>query len=146
MNSISSCAYIIIYMSLLLLFIFIIFRKKWHKLTADALYKQPLFWLSIIVPILSFVYFGSFSWIGHLPQLDYDGYSNFIKISSLPLAFLALTVPFTAIINNVHRTIQTEEQIRVTTQKNITDSFYSHQKHIIEALLSLPEHKVGGHK
>ena len=45
---------------------------------------------------------------------------------------MSLCIPFVAIVNNIHRTIQTDEQIQQTKTKNRTDLFYSHQKNYIE--------------
>ncbi|MBO1916557.1 hypothetical protein J4727_17645 [Providencia rettgeri] len=36
------------------------------------------------------------------------------------------------LISSIHKTIQTKKQIQVTEIKNISDSFYSHKKYIIE--------------
>ncbi|HGJ0772413.1 TPA: hypothetical protein ACJWBW_004534, partial [Salmonella enterica subsp. enterica serovar Concord] len=90
-------------------------------------------------------YFGIFSWMGHSPQFDADGFSNFIEISKLPIALLSLSIPFVAIVANIHRTIQTENQIRKTqqqidlvTEKNRSDAYYAHLKNYSDMFKTLP--------
>ncbi|EKF5515624.1 hypothetical protein OZQ25_004908, partial [Escherichia coli] len=72
------------------------------------------------------------SWVNYKFQFNQEGFNNFISISKLPLGLLSLCIPFVAIVNNIHRTIQTDEQIQQTKTKNRTDLFYSHQKNYIE--------------
>ncbi|MCU6387458.1 hypothetical protein KW815_22390, partial [Enterobacter quasiroggenkampii] len=49
--------------AIVILFILTI-RKKWYVLDKRNLVRQKLFWISIAVPILSFLYFGLFAWWG----------------------------------------------------------------------------------
>ncbi|MEK8893921.1 hypothetical protein ACXYUH_09295 [Escherichia coli] len=101
---------------LYLIYLFIEYTKNknnnYFEMTEERLTKQNLFKQSIRIPIISSLYFGIFSWMGHSPQFDADGFSNFIEISKLPIALLSLSIPFVAIVANIHRTIQTENQIR----------------------------------
>ncbi|MBT0307147.1 hypothetical protein [Morganella morganii] len=105
-------------------------------LTMDAkpLTSQTLFWLSIIIPIASFLYFGMFSWRGYIFQADADGFKKFIEISTLPLGLLSLSIPFTSVVNNIHRTIQTNKQIESSEIKNNIDIYYSHKKNLREGI------------
>lgn len=102
------------------------------SMNSEPLTKQALFWSSIRIPFISFIYFGIFSWVNYKFQFNQEGFNNFISISKLPLGLLSLCIPFVAIVNNIHRTIQTDEQIQQTKTKNRTDLFYSHQKNYIE--------------
>ncbi|EDW4513151.1 hypothetical protein YX86_002852, partial [Salmonella enterica subsp. enterica] len=102
------------------------------SMNSEPLTKQALFWSSIRIPFISFIYFGLFSWANYKFQFNQEGFNNFISISKLPLGLLSLCIPFVAIVNNIHRTIQTDEQIQQTKLKNRTDLFYSHQKNYIE--------------
>lgn len=107
---------------------------KTYKIDAKPLTQQTLFWLAIVIPIVSFIYFGLFAWWGKTPVLSAHGFERFIKISTLPLGLLSLAIPFTAVINNIHRTVQTNEQINQTKKKNEFDLFYSHRKNFIECV------------
>ncbi|EMU8999206.1 hypothetical protein AAA733_002267 [Providencia rettgeri] len=105
---------------------------KTYKIDAKPLTQQTLFWLAILIPIVSFIYFGLFAWWGKTPVFSAHGFERFIKISTLPLGLLSLAIPFTAVINNIHRTVQTNEQIEQTKQKNKNDIHFSHQKFAID--------------
>ena len=133
---------LIAYFSLLAIVLFIFYSKKWFILNEKNLFAQKLFWLSIGVPIFSFFYFGSFAWWGKSPVLSAHGYARFYQISKFPLLLLASSGPLGAIVNNIHRTIQTEKQIEEAKKKNLSDSYYSHFKHIVDYFTNLPEKKL----
>ncbi|HFG9608431.1 TPA: hypothetical protein ACIUCP_004776, partial [Salmonella enterica subsp. enterica serovar Typhimurium] len=82
--------------------------------------------------------FGIICWYGHTLRIDSTGFNNFLSISKLPLALLSLSLPFGVVVNNVHRTIQTDKQIKEAERKNKADSFYSHRKNTIEMFENLP--------
>jgi len=126
--------FLIIYLLLLGLILGLFLKFDGHKLNEKSLHKQPLFWLSISLPLASFLYFESAVWTDYYFLFNADGYNKFIEISKLPLALLALSIPFVSIVNNVHRTIQTEKQIQAAQEKNKIDSFYSHEKNIVEKI------------
>ncbi|PQY63134.1 hypothetical protein C5974_20140 [Cronobacter sakazakii] len=109
------------------------------------LVKQPLFWSVILVPTLLFLYFGYFSWRGHLPKLDSNGFINFYNISKIPLLLLASSVPLAAMVANLHRTIQTESQINETKKKNSIDLYYSHIKFYTESFSKIPSYELELH-
>lgn len=139
---------IIILLSVVFIFLLIPLKKKcignlqsklfsnkiWEelRLTSDSLDKQNLFWIAIITPIMYFVIIGVIAWIGTDINVNYQGFNKFLEISKLPLGVLALSPILGVIVSNIHRTIQTEKQILVTEQKNISDSFYSHYKFITD--------------
>lgn len=108
--------------------------EKAFEMNSGPLTKQRLFWASIIAPVMGFFAFGFVVWVDHHPQLDGDGLNNFIEISKLPLAILSLSGFLGVIVNNVHRTIQTNEQIEEAQRKNKNDLYYSHQKNTIELI------------
>src|SRR5699024_8970624 len=83
------------------------FLKEKGELDHNALIRQPLFWAAICWPLAAFFFFGGFVWEGKVWQLDSDGYQNFIDSSKLPLALLALSGPFVAIVVSMHRSVQT---------------------------------------
>ncbi|MGV2937762.1 hypothetical protein ACIPUA_22500 [Providencia sp. AGC89] len=131
------------------------YKKIWKslKLTSDSLDKQNLFWIAIITPIIYFVIIGVIAWFGTDFNINYQGFNKFLEISKLPLGILALSPIFGVIVSNVHRTIQTEEQIKKTKQqieiakeqfnlvriKNNQDLFYSHYKYVTEKIADISE-------
>lgn len=112
-------------------------KIKNFSMDSKPLTKQTLFWLAIIVPVFSFFYFGAFSWNGCIFQFDMAGFKKFIEISALPLGLLSLSIPFTSVVNNIHRTIQTNKQIETVDSKNRIDLFYAHQKYFIDYIRSI---------
>lgn len=115
---------------------------KTYKIDAKPLTQQTLFWLAIVIPIVSFIYFGLFAWCGKTPVFSAHGFERFIKISTLPLGLLSLAIPFTAVINNIHRTVQTNEQIKQAESKNKSDFYFSHRKNTIDIFSSLIKEKI----
>ncbi|RYA92637.1 hypothetical protein DD593_27175, partial [Enterobacter cloacae complex sp. 742-ADZ3-9B] len=86
---------------------------------------------------VSFILLGGIAWSGHSLQLDGEGMNNFLNISKLPFAALSLSIPFGVIVNNIHRTIQTDKQIKEAESKNSMDRFYAHRKNTIEILQNI---------
>ncbi|EMR6451219.1 hypothetical protein WJU70_003536 [Enterobacter cloacae] len=117
------------------------FRKKALLMDERPLTKQYLFKQALRIPCISSLYYGVLSWAGHTPQFNSEGFTNFIEISKLPIALLSLTIPFVIVVNNIHRTIQTDKQIEEAKRKNISDSFYSHFKHVVDYFTNLPPKK-----
>ncbi|EMR6451220.1 hypothetical protein WJU70_003537 [Enterobacter cloacae] len=131
----------LVYFSLLVLLGFFFIKNRHYELDHRSLLVQPLFWISIGVPLATFLFFGSLIWIEklHSFSLTSHGYQRFIEISKLPLLLLAAAVPLASIVNNLHRTIQTEKQINESEKKNKTDGYYAHAKFQTDYLKSLPE-------
>ena len=111
---------------------FILWWFRWLKLDEKSLLQQPLFLTSILLPFHTFLIYGIWSWMGHGINFTSDGFAHFIDISKLPLLLLASSVPLAAIVNNIHRTIQTEKQIMEAQQKNLQDSYINHRKFHLE--------------
>lgn len=109
-------------------------KYGWFVLDDRQLFRQPLFILSIAYPVFLFLFFGAWAWQGHHVDLSSEGYLLFLNISKFPLIILAASVPLAAIVNNVHRTIQTEKQIDDTGLKNRNDIYYGHLKFILDQL------------
>ncbi|WP_454843957.1 hypothetical protein [Raoultella ornithinolytica] len=124
-------------------------RFKWLKLNEKNLFAQPLFISSIFVPLQMFFLYGLWAWNGHNIDFSSHGFNNFLDISKLPLFILASSVPLASIINNIHRTIQTENQIEkaqsqldLATEKNKLDSYYSHLKNYSDIFKTLPSFQL----
>ena len=122
--------------------IYLTVKNKAFEMNAEPLTKQYLFKQSIRIPCFSALFFGVFSWIGHTPQFDSEGFNNFILISKLPIGMLSLTIPFVAVVNNIHRTIQTNTQIEAAQKKNLSDSYYSHFKYYTDYFTNLPKRSL----
>lgn len=134
---IEDCFRVVILILYILFIVFYLLHLKntnAFEMNAEPLTKQRLFKAAFIIPITSFLAFGAVAWTGHSFQLDADGLNNFLNISKLPLGLLSLSVPFGVIVNNIHRTIQTDTQIKEAQKKNKADAFYSHRKNTIEIL------------
>lgn len=123
-----------IYTIFLVIYFYYLHQTKAFEMNSEPLTKQRLFKAVFIVPLVSFLAFGTVAWVGHSFQLDAGGLNNFLNISKLPLALLSLSVPFGVIVNNIHRTIQTDTQIKEAQRKNKADAFYSHRKNTIEIM------------
>ncbi|HDS4486568.1 TPA: hypothetical protein QH537_003344 [Enterobacter hormaechei subsp. steigerwaltii] len=124
----------------LIIYLYKLFLKNAFSMNSAPLTEQPLFTAALAIPFISFMTFGFIAWAEHTPQLDGEGLNNFIEISKLPLAFLSLAVPFGVIVNNIHRTIQTNTQINEAQIKNKNDLYYSHQKNTIEQIEKIKSH------
>lgn len=139
MNHISAELAILIYLSIIVITLYIFWKNDWFQLNEKNLFHQKLFWLAVIGPVFSFLYFGSFAWIGKSPVLSEHGYTRFYEISKFPLLLLASSVPLASIINNIHRTIQTESQIEASKIKNMSDLYYAHLKQVIDFMTNFPK-------
>lgn len=124
--------FIVSYPILIILFLLFAHKKEWLKLDHKNLFTQKLFWIVLFIPFVTFLAFGAWAWWGKHPVLTAHGFERFLIISKLPLLFLASSVPLVSIVNNIHRTIQTEKQISEAEKKNQTDSYYNHFKHTLD--------------
>lgn len=138
MNVKYSTTLLIIYFIALLLYLFFLYKKDAFKMNAEPLTSQQLFWAALVIPFSGFMTVGVICWYGNSLRLDAIGFDNFLSISKLPLAILSLCLPLGVVVNNVHRTIQTDKQIKEAERKNKADGFYSHRKNTIEMFEHLP--------
>lgn len=124
----------ITYLSMVFFFTLLFIRFKLYHLNHKSLFQQPLFWAAISLPLVTCLYFGSFVWVDRINafSLSSHGYQRFLDISKLPLLILASAVPLVSIVNNLHRTKQTEKQISEAERKNIVDLYYNHMKFHLE--------------
>lgn len=129
---------ILINIIFIIAYTFYLYKVKAFHMNAEPLTHQPLFKAAIIAPIVSFFLLGTITWTGHNFKIDSDGFNTFLNISKLPLAALSLSIPLGVIVNNIHRTIQTDKQIKEAEKKNKIDGFYAHRKNTIEMFENLP--------
>ncbi|EPS6753111.1 hypothetical protein ACVG6Y_004187 [Enterobacter hormaechei] len=133
-----SLSLLVMYILILAFYAFYLFKKDAFKMNAEPLTSQHLFWAALIIPFSAFLIIGIICWYGKSIRLDSTGFNNFLSISKLPLALLSLSLPLGVVVNNVHRTIQTDKQIKEAERKNKADGFYSHRKNTIEMFENLP--------
>jgi len=114
----------------------------WFKLDDRQLFKQPLFIIVTAYPVYLFILFGAWIWKDYNLTLSDKGYSQFLEISKFPLIMLASSVPLGAIVNNIHRTIQTEKQIDDAGAKNSNDIYYGHVKFILDQFDKIKGKKI----
>lgn len=63
-----------------------------------------------------------------------DCFDRFIDLFALPIDIVKATAALLAIVALVHKSEETQEQIRITTMQNKYSNFYSHRKTIKEEL------------
>lgn len=112
------------------------------KFNSQSLTKQGPFWLAIVIPVLLFLITGFPVWKDYTLDFSEKSYENFLTISKLPLYLLSLSIPLVAIVAHIHRTIQTAEQIRLTTEKNLPDSYYTQLKAMTDLFKTLPSFEI----
>lgn len=137
----------LIYLSALLGCIFLFIKYRLYVLDHRSLFQQPLFWAAIGLPLFTSLYFGSFVWIDkiHSFSLTSHGYERFLDISKLPLLILASAVPLVSIVNNLHRTKQTEKQISEAERKNRVDLYYNHMKFHLDLYKKIEGKRIGSY-
>ncbi|GKX52211.1 hypothetical protein [Budvicia aquatica] len=119
----------------------VIRRMNW-ALTPKPLYHQTLFWtLGIIVPLILFLGFGYFYWRDYSFCFSAACFDYFFLVSKVPLLLLSTSIPLISIINNIHRTVQTNEQIEKTKEKNEYDKYFSHEKNIVDKISEIEERR-----
>lgn len=116
--------------------------SHWFKLDDRQLFKQPLFIIVTAYPVYLFILFGAWVWKDYSLSLSSEGYSLFLDISKFPLIILASSVPLGAIVNNIHRTIQTEKQIDESGAKNRNDIYYGHVKFVLDQFDKIKGKKI----
>lgn len=137
--------YLITYgIAILLLVLCIWWNWDVVKLNSHSLHLQWLFWIAVIFPILSCVYFGSIIWYEYPLELSKNGYNGFLEISKLPFYLLAGSPILGAFIVSAHRSYQTDIQIKTAKEqldeaqkKNKIDIYHSKKKFLIEEISSL---------
>lgn len=137
--------YLITYgIAILLLFLCIWWNWDVMKLNSHSLHLQWLFWIAVIFPILSCVYFGSIIWDEYPLEISKNGYNSFLEISKLPLYLLAGSPILGAFVASAHRSYQTDIQIKTAEKqlieaqkKNKVDMYLSRRKFIVERLEKL---------
>jgi hypothetical protein len=104
-----------------------------------GLSHHGLLWLCITVPCFYFVALCFIAWQGYSVALTSEGLNTFVKISSLPLAVLSMSLPLSVLVSRFHATCQTAEQIKITKQKNNIDLFHSHRNELFNYFSQIGE-------
>jgi len=110
--------------------------------TEKSIGHQPIFWLSIIFPVVNFFLLGSYAWSGYTLRFDAEGFKTFVSISALPLGVLSLAIPLSASVSRFHATKQTAKQIQIVSQKNNIDLFHAHRKELFSYFEQVDEFKL----
>ncbi|MBS0859917.1 hypothetical protein [Providencia rettgeri] len=131
-----------IYIVISVCVIFWVWWKKEHfSLNSDSLQKQWLFRLAILFPLMSSLYF--MIWLGSSYPFRWDaiGYNGFLEINKFSLGILALSPILGAFIVYMHRSLQSETQIKTSEmqlkeaqKKNKVDIYYATRKGVYEQL------------
>lgn len=125
---------IIYFIAILFIGVWIWNRKNKFALNEESLHKQRLFWLAILFPLFSSLYFMLTLGFGYPPNIDIDGFNNFLNMHKFSLGILTLSPILGAFVVSAHRSIQTAKQIEVTEKKNKVDIYYTRRKFIKEQL------------
>ncbi|WP_435037172.1 hypothetical protein [Pseudomonas neuropathica] len=101
-----------------------------------GLERQPLFWLTIAIPVLLAILLGLPLWITHSFEFTETGYATFLRISKLPIGVISLAIPLGVLIGKLHGAKQvavqienTRRQIKNTERDNNTKLYISHFEH-----------------
>lgn len=133
---------LIIYIVIFLCVAFWVWKKKEHfSLNSNSLQKQWLFRLAIFFPLISSLYF--MIWLGSSYPFRWDaiGYNGFLEINKFSLGILALSPILGAFIVYMHRSLQSETQIKTSEmqlkeaqKKNKVDIYYATRKGVYDQL------------
>ncbi|MDE9557600.1 hypothetical protein KKJ06_19790 [Xenorhabdus bovienii] len=82
----------------------------------------------------SFYFFEIFLLQEHNIEYNSSGFVSLLSESKFPISLLGLSPVLLLIVFNIHKATQTEVQINMTSEKNKTDSYYSHLKFITDEL------------
>lgn len=73
-------------------------------------------------------------------NLNYIGVNFFVEIFKVPLAILALIIPMVALLAANHRSVQTKEQIQITSEQNVFSNHYKHLEEFEKYCTSIFDH------
>ncbi|MBS6209058.1 MAG: hypothetical protein KH812_03085 [Proteus hauseri] len=133
---------IIYFITILFIGVWIWNRKNKFALNEESLHKQWLFWLAILFPLFSSLYFMLTLGFGYPPNIDIDGFNNFLNMHKFSLGILTLSPILGAFVVSAHRSIQTAKQIEVTEKKNIIDIYYARKKSIVDDLNAFNDNEL----
>lgn len=132
---------IIYFVTILFTVVWIWNRKNKFALNEESLHKQWLFWLAILFPLFSSLYFMLTLGFGYPSNIDIDGFNNFLNMHKFSLGLLTLSPILGAFVVSAHRSYQTDiqiktakEQLEQAQKKNRVDLYFSIKKNIIEEL------------
>lgn len=132
---------IIYFVTILFIVVWIWNRKNKFALNEESLHKQWLFWLAILFPLFSSLYFMLTLGFEYPPNIDIDGFNNFLNMHKFSLGILTLSPILGAFVVSAHRSYQTDiqiktakEQLEEAQKKNKIDIYLSKKKNIYEQL------------
>ncbi|ENL7682388.1 hypothetical protein AB5R33_000531 [Proteus mirabilis] len=125
---------IIYFITILFIGVWIWNRKNKFALNEESLHKQWSFWLAILFPLFSSLYFMLTLGFRYPPNINIDGFNSFLDMHKFSLGILTLSPILGAFVVSAHRSIQTAKQIEATEKKNKVDVYYTRRKFIKEQL------------
>ncbi|HEI8679471.1 TPA: hypothetical protein SLG06_001410, partial [Proteus mirabilis] len=108
---------IIYFITILFIGVWIWSRKNKFALNEESLHKQWLFWLAILFPLFSSLYFMLTLGFGYPPNIDIDGFNNFLNMHKFSLGILTLSPILGAFVVSAHRSYQTDIQIKTAKEQ-----------------------------
>ncbi|USD66834.1 hypothetical protein [Vibrio sp. SCSIO 43136] len=125
---------------------------NWLKLNPNlGLDKQPLFWISVLLPLVIAVGLGMPIWLNYTLEFSEAAYVRFMDISRLPLAVSTLSIPLGVLIGRIHGTKQTslqiekanlqleksQQQLELTYSENRKKNYLDHYAHFKEFVTNI---------
>jgi hypothetical protein len=95
-----------------------------------TLVEEPIFWVSILLPILSSITFCVFiaKYNSLVLSFDLDGLNTFLDYMKIPIGIASLSFPFSAIVIANHRSKLTVTQINELQSTNRVSNYYKHRE------------------
>lgn len=110
-----------------------------NSIPLKPLHRRPDFILSIVAPFLLSILVGlSILYTERPGHLCFSAqcYENLIQILKIPIAIMALAFPLAGMVAAYHRSIETNEQIRIAQANNTFSNYIKHRDDFKEYLES----------
>ncbi|MDC7830303.1 MULTISPECIES: hypothetical protein [Pseudomonas] len=107
------------------------------KESLKPLHQRIDFILSIAIPATISIIIGFIILNAEAPKdlcLKAECFDNFIKLMKVPIAILALAFPLAGMVAAYHRSMETNEQIKIALSNNNFSNFIKHRDDFIEYL------------
>ncbi|QEW06341.1 hypothetical protein [Nitrincola iocasae] len=104
-----------------------------------SFFKLPVVYLTIIITIIVAVVvsFFIYKYSNLYFKINYVGFNNVLEYFRVPISILAMLIPIVAVFAANHRSEQTREQIKISSEQN---NFVNYYKHLEEFLKYFKEH------
>jgi hypothetical protein len=99
-------------------------------------FKTPLFWLSLLLPLLIGLILGVAIAVSDNLNLDLFGGKKAIDLfwdyMKVPVAMMSLAIPFTSWVIANHRSAELVDTIAKQEHKRVSDLFYAHSEYFVK--------------